>query len=287
MTVVAAIGVRRVGPEPRSPDMIRSPGGPRLHAGAGTDESSAMTYRISLLLLLAMTLRAGDAQQITLTPPKTESTVRMVTLDPSGQPTAEGQQLFVQMATDTWRAVGMSTVSAPGAAPVVVAVLFSRSMPAPKPATPPTPPPTAGQPSLPQSPPPPAGPDNEAAIAQALLATSKAPALQATASGLRYRAVRPGTGRKPGPTDLVTVRYTGVKLDGTVFDASARHGGTAQFPLNQVIKGWTEGLQLMQEGAVYHFVIPPELAYGKQGPPSIGPDQTLLFEVELISAQQH
>ena len=245
-----------------------------------------MIHRISLLLLLAVSVMAGDAQQITLTPPRTESTVRTVTLDPSGQPTAEGQQLFVQMATDTWRAASMSTVSAPGAVPVVVAVLFSRSVPPPKPPTPATPPaPTAGQ-QPPASPPPAApGADNEAAIAQALLATSKAPALQATASGLRYRAVRPGAGRRPAPTDLVTVRYTGVKLDGTVFDASARHGGTAQFPLNQVIKGWTEGLQLMQEGAVYHFVIPPELAYGKQGPPSIGPDQTLLFEVELISAQ--
>lgn len=239
-----------------------------------------MIHRISLLLLLAASLIAGDAQQITLTPPKTESTVRTVTLDPSGQPTPEGQQLFVQMATEGWRAAGMSTVSAPGAAPVVVAVLFSRSVPPPKPAAPPsaTPPP-------PGPPPPAQGGVNEAAVAQALLASSKAPELQATASGLRYRVVKPGSGRRPAATDLVTVRYTGAKLDGTVFDASARHGGTAQFPLNQVIKGWTEGLQLMQEGAVYHFVIPPELAYGKQGPPSIGPDQTLLFEVELISAQ--
>jgi hypothetical protein len=244
-----------------------------------------MIHRISLLLLLAASVMAGDAQQITLTPPRTESTVRTVTLDPAGQPTAEAQQLFVQMATDSWRAVGMSTVSAPGAAPVVVAVLFSRSVPPPKPPATPPAQPTAGQP--PPATPPPAAPgaDSEATVAQALLASSKFPALQATASGLRYRAVRPGTGRRPGPTDLVTVRYTGVKLDGTVFDASARHGGTAQFPLNQVIRGWTEGLQLMQEGAVYHFVIPPDLAYGKQGPPSIGPDQTLLFEVELISAQ--
>lgn len=247
-----------------------------------------MIHRISLLLLLAVSVMAGDAQQITLTPPKTESTVRTVTLDPSGQPTPEGQQLFVQMATDGWRSAGMSTVSAPGAAPIVVAVLFSRSVPPPKPPVPAAglpPAPASTTPPPPGSPPPAQGGQNEAATAQALLASSKAADLQATATGLRYRTVRPGTGRRPGATDLVTVRYTGVKLDGTVFDASARHGGTAQFPLNQVIKGWTEGLQLMQEGAIYHFVIPPELAYGKQGPPSIGPDQTLLFEVELISAQ--
>lgn len=225
-----------------------------------------------IAFLSAATLAAGEPQQINFTPPRTESTIRSVALDATGQPTTEGQQALTQMTAEGWRAGSMTALS-----PTLVAVMYTRSLPPPKPATPPTQP--AGQPqsAAPQQ--------SEAAIAKALLASASANNLTTTASGLRYLAIRPGMGRKPGPTDQVTVRYTGAKLDGTVFDASARHGGTAQFSVSGVIKGWTEGLQIMQEGAVYHFVIPSELAYGKNGPPGIGNDQTLLFEVELISVR--
>lgn len=232
---------------------------------------------IPALLMAAGVLAAGDApqtQQITMPPPpRVETSIRSVALDKDGQPTPEGQQVLAQMGQDGWRPGSMTALS-----PVQVAVLFTRSIPPPKPPAPPaaaTPPATA----------PAASQQTEGATVQSLLASAASSRLQTTASGLRWLAVRPGTGRTPGPTDRVTVRYTGAKLDGTVFDASARHGGagTAQFGLNQVIKGWTEGLQLMQEGSVYHFVIPANLAYGKNGPPSIGADQTLLFEVELIS----
>lgn len=230
-----------------------------------------MPIRTIIIALLATALAAGEAQQISITPPKSESTIRSVALDASGQPTADGQQVLTQMAADGWRPGSITALS-----PTLVAVMFSRSLPPPKPATPPA----AQTPAQP-----PAAQQPEGVIAKALQASAASSSLQTTASGLRYLAVRPGTGRKPGPNDQVTVRYTGAKLDGTVFDASARHGGTAQFGLNQVIKGWTEGLQLMQEGAVYHFIIPADLAYGKNAPPSIGPDQTLLFEVELIAVR--
>ncbi len=247
---------------------------------AGGHQCAAMPIRANVLCLLASacaaTLAAGEPQQVTFTPPKSESTIRAVALDASGQPTAEGQAALAQMTADGWRATGMTALS-----PTLVAVLYSRSLPPPKPASPP-PSPAGATPGQPDKA---APPQSETAIAKALLASASANNLTTTASGLRYLQIRPGMGRRPGPTDQVTVRYTGAKLDGTVFDASARHGGTAQFGLNQVIRGWTEGLQLMQEGAVYHFVIPAELAYGKNGPPSIGPDQTLLFEVELISVR--
>ena len=114
---------------------------------------------------------------------------------------------------------------------------------------------------------------------------AKKDGVKVTPSGLQYQVVSngPGTGANPAATDEVTVHYEGKLLDGTVFDASANHGGPATFTLNQVIKGWTEGLQLMKPGDKYRFFIPPELAYGDQAPPSIGPNQVLIFEVELIA----
>lgn len=102
-------------------------------------------------------------------------------------------------------------------------------------------------------------------------------------SGLQYEVVREGTGRKPKATDSVKCHYEGTLVNGTVFDSSRRRGEPAVFPLNGVIRGWTEGLQLMQEGAVYRFFIPYNLAYGENGAgASIPPYAALVFEVELI-----
>lgn len=104
-----------------------------------------------------------------------------------------------------------------------------------------------------------------------------------TASGLQYRVIEEGTGRSPAETDRVTVHYRGTLIDGTEFDSSYGRGQPATFALNQVIPGWTEGVQLMQEGATYEFFIPADLAYGEQGRPGpIGPNSTLIFQVELI-----
>ena len=108
-----------------------------------------------------------------------------------------------------------------------------------------------------------------------------------TASGLQYKVIKEGKGVKPTATDEVTVHYTGKLLDGTKFDSSLDRGEPTSFPLNGVIKGWTEGLQLMGEGAKYQFIIPSELAYGARGAgEQIGPNATLYFEVELIKVKK-
>lgn len=108
-------------------------------------------------------------------------------------------------------------------------------------------------------------------------------AVTTTATGLKYEAVSEGSGSQPGPQDTVTVHYAGWLTDGTLFDSSYSRGQTIAFPLDRVIKGWTEGVQLMREGSTYRFVIPPGLAYGSRGaPPVIGPDATLVFQVELL-----
>ena len=110
--------------------------------------------------------------------------------------------------------------------------------------------------------------------------------LKTTASGLGYEVLRPGTGRSPRASDRVEVHYTGWLTDGTLFDSSHGRGEPITFPLGRVIPGWTEGVQLMQEGAIYRFTIPANLAYGKRGaPPVIGPDATLVFVVELIGIE--
>lgn len=104
-----------------------------------------------------------------------------------------------------------------------------------------------------------------------------------TPSGLQYIVEKEGEGAQPTAEDEVTVHYTGKLLDGTVFDSSVNRGEPATFPLNRVIPGWTEGVQLMKEGAKYTFFIPSDLAYGPQGiPGAIPPHSTLIFDVELI-----
>lgn len=103
-------------------------------------------------------------------------------------------------------------------------------------------------------------------------------------SGLQYREVKAGTGRTPKATDKVTTHYKGTLLDGSVFDSSYERGEPATFPVNGVIAGWTEALQLMKEGAVWELFIPSNLAYGARGAGGkIGPHATLVFTVELIS----
>jgi FKBP-type peptidyl-prolyl cis-trans isomerase len=105
-------------------------------------------------------------------------------------------------------------------------------------------------------------------------------------SGLQYQVITKGEGNSPEATDTVTVHYRGTLIDGSEFDSSYGRGQPATFPLDRVIRGWTEGLQLMRPGAKYRFYIPPELAYGEDGAgASIGPNATLLFEVELLSVQ--
>lgn len=107
--------------------------------------------------------------------------------------------------------------------------------------------------------------------------------VKVTESGLQYKVLEKGTGKSPNKEDQVRVDYEGTLVDGTVFDSSYERGEPATFPLNRVIPGWTEGLQLMKEGAKYKFFIPGDLAYGQNPPPGspIGVNETLIFEVEL------
>lgn len=107
----------------------------------------------------------------------------------------------------------------------------------------------------------------------------------ATASGLKYKVIKKGNGKSPKATDVVKVNYEGKLTDGTVFDSSYQRGVPAEFPLNRVIPGWTEGLQLMKEGGVYEFYIPYNLAYGERGQGPIPPKSDLIFKVELIEVQ--
>ena len=105
-------------------------------------------------------------------------------------------------------------------------------------------------------------------------------------SGLQYQVLREGNGNKPSATDQVECHYEGTLINGQVFDSSYKRGQTATFGLNQVIKGWSEGLQLMQEGAKYRFFIPYHLAYGAQGAgQNIPPYATLIFDVELVKVK--
>ncbi len=111
--------------------------------------------------------------------------------------------------------------------------------------------------------------------------------VQVTESGLQYKVLEEGTGESPSASDTVTVHYEGTLIDGTVFDSSYERGQPATFPLNKVIEGWTEGLQLMKVGATYRFYIPGDLAYGMNPRPGgpIGPNETLIFKVELLEVE--
>jgi FKBP-type peptidyl-prolyl cis-trans isomerase FklB len=113
-------------------------------------------------------------------------------------------------------------------------------------------------------------------------ANKKKTGVKETASGLQYKVITEGEGAKPKATDKVKVHYSGTLIDGKEFDSSYKRNQPAEFGLGQVIKGWTEGLQLMNVGSKYELYIPSGLAYGPNGPPSIGPSQTLIFTVELL-----
>ena len=119
-----------------------------------------------------------------------------------------------------------------------------------------------------------------------LAENAKKPGVKTLPSGLQYQVIREGNGRRPTATDEVECHYEGTLINGQVFDSSYQRGQTATFGLNQVIKGWTEGLQLMQEGAKYRFFIPYSLAYGEQGAgQAIPPYAALIFDVELIKVK--
>ncbi len=107
-----------------------------------------------------------------------------------------------------------------------------------------------------------------------------------TASGLIYSEVKPGTGEQPKDTDTVKVHYHGTLIDGSVFDSSVQRGEPTTFPLNRVIKCWTEGVQMMKVGGKSKLICPSDLAYGDQGRPGIKPGATLIFEVELLEIQK-
>lgn len=129
------------------------------------------------------------------------------------------------------------------------------------------------------------GAKNKVASEAFLSANKSKEGVKTTASGLQYKVVQMGTGPKPTAADKVTVHYTGTLMDGKKFDSSVDRGQPATFPLNGVIKGWTEGLQLMATGSKFQFFIPPDLAYGLNAPASIGPNQVLVFDVELINVE--
>ena len=131
-----------------------------------------------------------------------------------------------------------------------------------------------------------AGEHNKAAGLKFLAENSKKAGVTTTASGLQYEVIKQGDGAKPKATDKVKVHYRGTLLDGTEFDSSYKRGQPISFPLNGVIPGWTEGVQLMKVGSTFKFVIPSELAYGDRGAgPQIGPGNTLIFEVELLAIE--
>lgn len=129
------------------------------------------------------------------------------------------------------------------------------------------------------------GAKNKAAGEAFLAANKGKDGVKTTASGLQYKVVKMGDGPKPTASDKVKVHYTGTLITGKKFDSSVDRGEPITFGLANVIKGWTEGLQLMPTGSKFQFFIPSELAYGAGGPPSIGPNQVLIFDVELLAVE--
>lgn len=128
------------------------------------------------------------------------------------------------------------------------------------------------------------GQTNKQAGEAYLAANAKKAGVKTTASGLQYEVLKSGSGKSPGRTDKVRVQYEGSLIDGTVFDSSIKRGEPAEFPVDRVIPGWTEALQLMKEGDKWRLVIPSPLAYGPTGAgAAIGPNSVLIFEVELLA----
>lgn len=127
---------------------------------------------------------------------------------------------------------------------------------------------------------------NAAASKKFLEENAKKEGVKTTASGLQYKIIKEGKGAKPTLDDTVVVKYKGTLIDGTEFDNSEKHGGTVEFPLKGIIPGWAEALQMMSVGSTWELVIPAELAYGENAPPVIGPNQALLFTIELVDIKK-
>lgn len=128
---------------------------------------------------------------------------------------------------------------------------------------------------------------NAAAGAAFLQANKSKPGVMTLPDGLQYKVIKEGNGPKPTASDVVTVNYAGTLIDGTEFDSSYKRGEPAKFPVNAVIQGWTEALQLMKVGSKWELYIPADLAYGSNGaPPVIGPNETLVFTVELLGVNK-
>jgi FKBP-type peptidyl-prolyl cis-trans isomerase FklB len=130
------------------------------------------------------------------------------------------------------------------------------------------------------------GADNKSKGEAYLEANKKKDGWNVTSSGLQYKIITTGTGEKPKATDTVVTNYRGTTIDGTEFDSSYKRNQPAEFPVNEVIPGWTEALQMMPVGSKWQLAIPANLAYGDKAPPEIGPNSVLLFDIELLGIKK-